>query len=177
MLRSYKYRLYPAVQQEGRLKRTLASLCDFKRAPKRKGGKIQERQNQSNKSVLRRLALEKRRTNEELKQVHSQVVQNVADRVSMAFRNFFKRDPGSRRTNTKGITGRSSILSRDSVSSLLQKDTRLYLSGVGKMRIFIHRPMSGKVNRLCIKYEAGEWYGIFLIEQKGCHAAADRDRY
>jgi putative transposase len=41
---------------------------------------------------------------------------------------------------------------------------------MGQIRTFIHRPMSGKVNRLSIKREASEWYAIFLIEKQDTRA-------
>ena len=101
----------------------------------------------------------------------------MADRVSMAFRNFFNKR--SRSPKNKHYRSYRSFVYPQSGFSIepTPEGHKTYLSGVGRMRIFIHRPISGKVNRLCIRYEAGEWYGIFLIEQKGCHAAADRDRY
>jgi len=116
------------------------------------------------KTDLRRIALKKRRSSEELKQVHSQVVQNVADRVSAAFKNFFEKR--SRFPKNKHYRNYRSFIYPQSgidVEPTLEGH-KLYLSGIGKVRIFVHRPMSGKVNRLCVKYEAGEWYAIFLIE-------------
>ena len=92
MLRSYKYRLYPQAQQEVRLKRTLALLCDlYEELRNEKVEKYKKDKISLNKTELRRIALEKRRSNEELKQVHSQVVQNVADRVATTFKNFFEK--------------------------------------------------------------------------------------
>jgi putative transposase len=118
------------------------------------------------KTDLRRIALKKRRSSGELRQVHSQVVQNVADRVSVAFKNFFEKR--SRFPKNKHYRSYRSFIYPQSgfdIQPTPEDGHKLYLSGVGKLRTFVHRPMSGKVNRLCIKYEAGEWYGIFLIEQ------------
>jgi putative transposase len=81
MLRSYKYRLYPAVKQEVRLKHTLALLCDlYNKLREEKVEKYKKDKIALCKTELLRITLEKRRSSEELKQVHSQVVQNVADR-------------------------------------------------------------------------------------------------
>jgi len=128
------------------------------------------------KTDLRRIALKKRRSSEELKQVHSQVVQNVADRVSVAFKNFFEKR--SRFPKNKHYRNYRSFIYPQSgfdIQSTPEGGHKIYLSGIGKVRIFVHRPMSGKVNRLCVKYEAGEWYGIFLIEQAVTHQQRERD--
>jgi hypothetical protein len=42
----------------------------------------------------------------------------------------------------------------------------LYLSGVGYVRIFIHRPLLGTVKRLIIKYKVGQWYAIFIADRE-----------
>jgi len=90
MFRSYKYRLYPTEDQKVRLERTLASLCNlYNELKSEKVEKYKKDKINLTKTDLRRIALGKRRASEELKLVHSQVVQNVADRVSVAFRNFF----------------------------------------------------------------------------------------
>ncbi|MGA2877234.1 MAG: helix-turn-helix domain-containing protein [Nitrososphaerales archaeon] len=92
MLRSYRYRLYPTEEQEVRLKCTFASLCNlYNELRSEKVNKYKKDKINLTKTDLRRIALAKRRSSEELKQVHSQVVQNVADRVSVAFKNIFER--------------------------------------------------------------------------------------
>jgi len=167
MLRSYKYRLYPVEQQEARLKRTLASLCElYNELRSEKAERYKKDKINLTKTNLRSLALKKRRSSEELKQVHSQVVQNVADRVAVAFKNFFEK--GSRFPKSKHYRNYRSFIYPQSGFDIVPtpEGHKLYLSGIGYVRIFIHRPMSGKVNRLCVKCEAGEWYGIFLIEQE-----------
>jgi putative transposase len=166
MLQSYKYRLYPASGQEVRLKRALALLCDlYNELREEKVKKYKNDKISLSKTELRKIALEKRRSSEALQQVHSQVVQNVADRVTAAFKNFFEkraRFPKNKRfRNYKSFNYPQSGFDLEPTP----KGHKLYLSGIGKMRIFVHRSMIGKVKRLCVKNEAGEWYAIFLIEQ------------
>jgi putative transposase len=109
------------------------------------------------KTDLRRSTLKKRRSSEELKQVHSQVVQNVADRVAIAFKNFFEKR--SRFPKNKHYRNYRSFIYPQSgfdIQSSQEGGHKLFLSGIGNVRIFVHRPMSGKVNRLCIKHQSGE---------------------
>jgi putative transposase len=92
LLLSYKYRLYPNDRQEVLLRITLAHLCDLYN--ELRGEKVSEyREHKINlsKTDLRKMTLESRRNNPDLGKIHSQVVQNVADRVSYAFNNFFEK--------------------------------------------------------------------------------------
>lgn len=42
----------------------------------------------------------------------------------------------------------------------------IYLSRVGQVRAFVHRPLLGKVKRLTVKRDAGGWYAIFITERE-----------
>jgi putative transposase len=153
-------------EQKVRLERTLASLCElYNELRSEKVEKYKKDKINLSKTDLRSLALKKRRPSEQLRQVHSQVVQNVADRVAISFKNFFERR--SRFPKSKNCRNYRSFTYPQSGFDLepTPEGNKIYLSGVGSVRVFIHRPMSGRVNRLSIKKEAGEWYAIFLIEQ------------
>lgn len=47
---------------------------------------------------------------------------------------------------------------------LNNQTSRLYLAKIGSLRIFLHRAMRGEIRRLSVKYEAGEWYAIFVTK-------------
>jgi putative transposase len=167
LLSSFKYRLYPKDGQEARLNSTLAHLCDlYNELRNEKVNKYKENKINLSKTDLRRLALDKRRNNPELKKIHSQVVQNVADRVSVSFNNFFEKR--ARFPRSKNYKNYKSFTYPQSGFNLVQTRTghKLYLSSVDEVRAFIHRPMLGRANRLSIKREAGEWYAVFLIEKE-----------
>lgn len=112
---------------------------------------------------LRAIALQERRGNTELQSVHSQVVQNVADRVSTAFRNYFK---GKARFPKTKKNERYLSMTYPQSGFTISLRRSLYLSGIGHVRIFMHRPCLGNVKRLTIKYEAGEWYAIFITDRE-----------
>jgi putative transposase len=148
MLSAYKYRTYPVGVQEMRLKRSLRALCwlyNMLRAEKIR----QHRLNHTNLTLtnLRAMALEIRRSNPELLQVHSQAVQNVADRVYLAFQNYF--EGRARFPHAKKLKDyRSFVYSQ---SGFRLEVGRLQLSKVGKLRVFQHRPLQGAIKRLIIK--------------------------
>jgi putative transposase len=112
---------------------------------------------------LRAIALVERRRNPELEVIFSQVVQNVADRVHTAFMNFFA---GRARFPRSKPTRKFTSLTFPQFGFKLNPQRGIYLSGIGNVRAFIHRPIVGKIKRLTVKHEAGEWYAIFVADRE-----------
>jgi putative transposase len=164
MLSAFKYRLYPNNEQETRLNRSLLSLCslcnDLKAEAMRRH---REEDRSTSQTRFRALALDARRHDDELHDVHSQVVQNVGDRVHRSFRNFF--EGRARFPRWKKRQRYSSLTYPQSGFRLDLKG--LLLFGLGHVRIFVHRSLLGKVKRLTIKRETdGEWYAVFVTERE-----------
>ena len=91
MLSAFKYRLYPRPEQEKRLNRSLLVLCDLYNDLKAEEIRSYREEHKSTSLTrFRALALGARKLNEDLQTIHSQVVQNVGDRVHRPFRNFFE---------------------------------------------------------------------------------------
>jgi putative transposase len=80
------------------------------------------------------------------------VVQNVADRVHSALKNFLEKR--ARYPRFKKLHRYNSLTYPQSGFKL--KDGKLYLSKIGYVRIFIHRPLLGKIKQLTIKRDADE---------------------
>ena len=160
-LRTFKYRLYPNEEQETAMDsqlRTLCSLYNLLRSEKR--------EKHSSLNSLRKLALEHRGN------VHSQAAQNVASRVNSAFKNYFegraKFPKPKKEEKYKSMTYPQSgfrlegkIVKRGKRTELVGK---LYISKVGHVRIFLHRPLEGKVKTLTVKREADGWHACFSCE-------------
>jgi putative transposase len=90
------------------------------------------------------------------------VVQNVADRVHSALKNFLEKR--ARYSRFKKLHRYNSLTYPQSGFEL--KDGKLYLSKIGYVRIFIHRPLLGKIKQPTIKRDADEWYAIFITERE-----------
>jgi len=101
-----------------------------------------------------------------LKQVYSQVLQNVAARLDNAFQHFFSRvkkgeNPGYPRF--KGKNRFHSITYPQFGFAI--RDGRLELAKIGSVKIKLHRPISGKVKTCTIiRKPTGKWYACFAIE-------------
>lgn len=163
MLSAFKYRIYPRPEQEMRLERSLLSLCDFYNRLRAKKIEMYRQNGVSlTKTALRAIALEERRLHQELLSIYSQAVQNVADRVHVSFKNFFEK----RTRFPKSKTPRKYLsMTYPQGGFKIDSQQGIHLFGIGHVRIFIHRPLLGRVKRLTIKRQTGEWYAIFITER------------
>ncbi len=125
--------------------------------------RYREENRSTSRTLFRTLALDDRKQSEELQAVHSQVVQNVGDRIHRSFRNFFE---GRARFPKWKKPHRYNSLTYPQSGFNITPQRGLYLSGVGYVRIFVHRPLLGTVKRLTIKREADGWYAIFITERE-----------
>ena len=160
-LRTFRYHLYPTEEQEAVMDGQLRALCSLYNILRNE--KIEKH---SSLNSLRKLALEHRGN------VHSQVAQNVASRVNSAFKNYFKgraKFPKHKKEKRyrsmtypqSGFRLEGKIVKRGKRTELVGK---LYISKVGRVRIFMHRPLEGKVKTLTVKREADGWYACFSCE-------------
>jgi putative transposase len=104
----------------------------------------------------------------ELKEVHSQVLQEVASRIDLAFKAFFRRvkagqNPGYPRFKWKGRY--DSITFPQVPSGCSIENGRLYVSKVGHIKIVLHRKLKGTPKTATIQGTAtGKWYVSFSCE-------------
>src|SRR5438874_8061691 len=169
MLKMFKYRIYPTKQQEKKLNETLEEcrwlynhLLEMRKtAYERDGISLTCFQQQYTFPVLKQERLT-------LNGVHSQVLQNVAVRVDLAFKAFFRRvrehteEPGFPRF--KGKNRYDSFTFPQSGFSLTHDD-RVTLSKIGSVKMVYHRPVSGKIKTCTIhRSSTGKWYVSFSCE-------------
>ena len=106
-----------------------------------------------------------RETWTELQSVHSQVLQNVAVRVDLAFKAFFRRvkageDPGYPRF--KGQDWYDSFTYPQSGFALTEHGLRL--SKIGTLQIKLHRPITGVIKTCNIRRQNNKWFVCFACE-------------
>lgn len=103
---------------------------------------------------------ETKKIREDLAIVNSQVLQDVLVRVDRAFQNFF------RRVKNKEKPGYPRFKARDRYNSLTWPqnigfrfvDNKVRLSGIGDLRIKMHRPIDGKAKTATVKVVANKWF-------------------
>ena len=119
--------------------------------------------------------------------VQSQVLQNVAVRIDLAFQAFFRRvrtgeAPGYPRFRGRGRYA-SITYPQVPVGCKLDMDTkRLRLHGVGEVKMLLHRPIEGTPKTAIIsRSSTGKWYVCFSCEcaepaplpETGCQVGID----
>ncbi|OPY54825.1 MAG: putative transposase [Methanosaeta sp. PtaU1.Bin060] len=167
MLKAFKYRIYPTKSQNTKMNRTL-ELCRWtynETLAYRKNAYEKESITVSKYETHNLLPLWKK-DKPELKEVFSQTLQNVQERVDLAFKAFFRRvkageKPGYPRFKGKGWYD---SFSYPQMGFRLENGL-LKLSKIGNLKIKFHRPIEGKIKRLTVRRSAtGKWFACFSVE-------------
>src|SRR3989442_13033906 len=166
MRKIFQYRLYPNKQQLAKLNETLEEcrwlynhlLAKRRDAYEQEGKSLSLYHQQATFSILKQ-------ERPPLKQVHSQVLQNVAVRVDLAFQAFFRRtrehaqNPGY--PCFKGRDRYDSFTFPQSGFSITHDD-RVCLSKIGSVKMVYHRPIKGKMKTCTVQRSStGKWYVSF----------------
>jgi putative transposase len=169
MRKMFQYRIYPTRKQLHKLNETLEEchwlynhlLEQRKTAYEQEGQGLSLYQQQKTFSILKQ-------ARPSLETVHSQVLQNVAVRVDLAFKAFFRRcqahscEPGFPRF--KGL-GRYDSFTFPQSGFSLTHDHRVCLSKIGAIKMVYHRPISGKIKTCTLhRSSTGKWYVSFSVE-------------
>ena len=168
MRKMFQYRIYPTKKQVHKLNATLEEcrwlynhlLGKRKDIYEHEGISLLLYQQQETFPLLK----QERPT---LKQVHSQVLQNVAVRIDLAFQAFFRRckageKPGFPRF--RGVNRYDSFTFPQSGFSITH-DNQVVLSKIGAIKMVYHRAIRGKVKTCTIhRSSTGKWYVSFSVE-------------
>jgi putative transposase len=168
MLKTFNYRLYPNKQQQRLLDQHLEEcrwlynhlLAERRDAWEQRQESVRLYDQQATLPLLKA-------ERPQLSGVQSQVLQNVAVRIDLAFQAFFRRGkageaPGYPRFRGKGRYD-SLTFPQVPVGCKLDGDTRrVRLHGVGQVKIIVHRPLEGTPKTATIRRSStGKWYVSF----------------
>lgn len=162
MRRTYKYRLYPTRNQTEALTAQLAEACRLYNAA------LQERRDAYTRA---RVSLTYYDQANQLKALRAEGAcglanfspcQDVLRRVHKTFQAFFRR---VQRGDTPGYPRFKSRSRFDALTfpsygdgCRLRANGKLYLQGVGEIKVKLHRPVAGRIKTVTIKRYAGKWY-------------------
>jgi putative transposase len=120
-----------------------------------------------------------KQTKPELKQVHSQVLQNVQIRVELAFQAFFRRVKQGEKAvgypRFKGYGWYDSFTYPQYGYAVKLVDKSLHLSKIGDIKVVLHRPIEGEIKTVTIQRRAGKWYTCFSCEVEAQPLPASRE--
>jgi len=168
MLKALKYRIYPTKAQRSRLNRTL-ELCRWtynETLAYRKN--LYEAEGKTvSKYDTHKLLPEWKKEKPELNEVYSQVLQNVQERVDLAFKAFFRRVRNGEVPGYPRFKGRGRY---DSFayphSGFKIENGKLKVSKIGDIKIKLHRPIEGQIKRLTLRrVPTGKWFACFSVEE------------
>src|SRR6266702_4388221 len=157
MRKTFQYRLYPTRQQLKKLEATLEE-CRWlynETLAYRKDAWEQRQQYISWYDSKKRIPILKQER-PTLSSVHSQVLQNVTERVELAFQAFFRRFKGY---------GRYDSFTFPQSGFTLTHDKRVCLSKIGSIKMVYHRPIKGQIKTCTVQRSStGKWYVSFSCE-------------
>ena len=169
MKKAMKYRLYPTKKQLTTLHQTL-DACRWvynKTLEVRKHAWEQDKRSLSYYDTKRALPQWKAE-HLWLEAAHSQVLQNVTERVDLAFKAFFRRVKAGEEPGYPRFRGRDRYdsLTYPQYGNGCQMTERvLKLSKVGAVRIKAHRPLEGTPKTCTIRRAStGKWYATIVCE-------------
>ena len=174
MILNYSYALFPTKEQLACLERTL-HICRHTY-----NSALLDKQNYYNKNkknyprtkLQKQLVMDKKKY-APLKSIHSQPLQEVFFRLEKAYKNFFEqrakypkikkaKDYHSFTYTQFGVknvhpkTGKPSFY-----GAHFDEEENLFLSKIGSIKIFLHRPIDGAIRQVVIKRKGRRWFAIF----------------
>lgn len=175
MRKAYKFRLHPNKKQEKTLFFTLNRCRELYNAA------LSERRDSyryTGKGVTyyeqKRDLPEIKDIREEYKDIHSQVLQDVLNRLEKGMQAFYRRVKAGEKAGFPRFQGRNRYTSFTyTQGGYTLSEKHVTLSKIGKIRVKLHREIQGTIKTATIKHEVDQWYIIFSCdiadEQGGTH--------
>jgi len=168
MRKMFQFRIYPTKSQEKKLNETLHEcrwlynhlLEKRKEAYEQEGKSLSCYGQQATYPMLKQ-------ERPSLNKVHSQVLQNVAVRIDLAFKAFFRRCRAGEKPGFPRFRGtdRYDSFTYPQFGFKIDPQGKLALSGIGHIKIVWHRVLRGNVKTLTIQRSStGKWYASFSVE-------------
>jgi len=171
MRKNFEYRLYPTRAQKRYLSAILRSCCwlynHFLEERKKRWEADQE--HVSCYDQIKSLP-EQKKLYPALKQIHSQVLQNIPKRLDEAFKGFFRRakrgeKPGFPRFRPHQRYNSITFPQVETGGCKITKNGMLAVSKLGDVKMVLHRPLEGIPKTATIKRTpTGKWFVCFSCE-------------
>ena len=173
MLRVYRYRLYPTATQASAIRETLerlrvlynAALQERRDAYRKQGVSVTRAQQEKSLTEIKR-------NESEYTNLHTHLMQDAVTRLDRAFQAFFRRVKAGQKPGYPRFKGRGRYRSfsfKDAIhgngAKLVSGNKRLRISGVGNVKIKLHRPIEGRIKTIGITLDGdGHFYAAFTCD-------------
>lgn len=176
MLKTYKYRISPTKKQTTKLLQTLEECRWLYNHFLEERKNSWEMEQKSLNYHIQAISIVKfKQERQSLSEIHSQVLQNVAIRIDLAFKSFFRRvKTGEKEVGYPRFKGKGRYDSFTFPQTGFEiTDNGLKLSKIGTIKIKLHRQIEGKIRTCTIRKSAtGKWYACFSCEIESSHLVA-----
>lgn len=167
MLKAFKYRIYPTHNQEHLLVQNLEEcrwLYNHFLGERKAAWEKEQKSLNYHTQAVTIPQLKKERPS--LEKVYSQVRQNVAVRVDLAMKAFFRRVKAGEKPGYPRFRGKGWY---DSITypqlGFSVKEDSIKLAKIGDVKASIHRPIEGEIATCTIRRSpTGKWYACFSCE-------------
>src|SRR5215212_7974343 len=168
MRRTYTYRVYPNRVQADALDAQLGEACRLYNAALQERRDAFKMQHVSISYYDQANQLKAIRADGSLVLANFSACQDVLRRLDKSFKAFFARVKAGRKAGFPRFRSRRryDTLTFPSYGDgcRLRTNGRLYLQGVGDIKVKLHRPVEGAIKTVSVKWEAGNWYALFSCE-------------
>jgi putative transposase len=168
MRKTYRYRLYPTAAQTEALDAQLGEACRLYNAALQERRDAYQRGGLSLNYYDQANQLKDIRAAGDLGLANFSASQDVLRRVDKTFKAFFRRVKAGLKGGYPRFKTRRRFDSYTFPSwgdgCRLTDAGRLYLQGVGHLKVKWHRPLDGRIKTVAVKRQADKWYACFSIE-------------
>jgi putative transposase len=178
MRKTYKYRLFPTDAQSQALDAQLGEACRLYNAA------LQERRDAYQKCGISLNYYDQAEQLQAIRQTgdcalaNFSACQDILRRVDKTFTAFFRRRKAGQRAGYPRCKSRRRFDSYTFPSygdGCRLTDARLYLQGVGHIKVKLHRPVDGTIKTITAKRECGKWYACFSVEYEAAPLPEHQD--
>ena len=168
-VKTFKYRIYPTKRQKTIMEQTLHE-CRWLYNQLLEQRKVAWEERQESISMYGQHAQlpQIKKDRPSLTVVHSQVLQNVAVRIDLAFKAFFRRVKAGDTPGYPRFRGRDrydSFCYPQSGNGVKLDGDKLYLSKVGVVPVVLHRPLEGTAKTCTVRRSStGKWFVTLSCE-------------
>jgi putative transposase len=165
--KTYKYRLYPTKKQAALLDEQLAEACTLYNAALAERRYAWKMRKTSITYSQQAKQLREIRSASDLRLANYQTCQDILKRVERTFHAFFRRV----KQGQKAGYPRFKPLSRFHSYTFptygngckLRENNKLYIMGVGEVKVKLHREVAGQIKTVTLKKSCGKWDAYFSV--------------
>jgi putative transposase len=173
MVRVYRYLLRPSRAQDAAMRETLVRLRELYNASlqNRRDAWRTQKASVSAYDQMRELAAV-REARPEYATIHTHLLQDAITRVDRAYKAFFRRCKAGEKPGYPRFKGRGRYhtftfkdASHGNGAAVAAGGKRVRLSGIGNVRMRLHRPIDGRVKQVSVTLAGdGRWYVAFACD-------------